>query len=92
MRTTLTLDDALVERLRSDAEALGRSMKDVVNEALRLGLDAMESRVALPYRTQPSDLGLRTGFNYDDIAELSDRDFGRFPSVDWHNPLADESR
>jgi len=22
----------------------------------------------------------------------SDRDFGRFPSVDWHNPLSDESR
>ncbi|MCY3014506.1 MAG: ribbon-helix-helix protein, CopG family [Planctomycetota bacterium] len=80
MRTTLTLDDALVERLRSDAEALGRSMKDVVNEALRLGLDAIESRVAVPYRTQPSDLGLRTGFNYDDIAELLARaereDFG----------------
>jgi len=70
MRTTLTLDDAIAERLRSDAAALGRPFKDVVNEAIRLGLDALESRAAVPFQTQPTDLGLRAGLNYDDVADL----------------------
>jgi hypothetical protein len=41
-----------------------------VNEAIRLGLDALESRVAVPFLTQPTDLGLRAGLNYDDVADL----------------------
>ena len=44
MRTTLTLDDDNVvrlERLRKERDA---SLKDVVNEAIRHGLDAMNER------------------------------------------------
>lgn len=72
MRTTLTIDDAIAERLKADAAALGKPFKEIVNQALRLGLDALESRVrqGVPYRTEPSDLGLRPGLNYDDVADL----------------------
>lgn len=82
MRTTLTLDDAIAERLKADAAALGKSVKDVANDALRLGLDALEerSKLAVPYRTEPTEMGLREGLNYDDVAELLARaereDFG----------------
>jgi len=81
MRTTLTLDADVAERAKADAVALGKPFKVVVNEALRLGLDALESRsmAAVTYRTEPSDLGLglRSGLSYDDVAELlarSERD------------------
>jgi hypothetical protein len=72
MRTTLTLDDAIAERLKADAAALGKPLKDVVNDALRLGLDALEERAkaAVPYRSEATDMGLREGLNYDDVAEL----------------------
>jgi hypothetical protein len=72
MRTTLTIDDAISDRLKADAAAMGKPFREIVNEALRLGLDALESRArqAVPYRTEPSDLGLRPGLNYDDVADL----------------------
>ncbi len=43
-----------------------------MNEALRLGLDALEraSEEAKPYRTEPAPLGLRSGLSYDNIGEL----------------------
>jgi hypothetical protein len=30
----------------------------------------MTVRVAVPFQTQPADLGLRAGLNYDDVADL----------------------
>jgi len=44
MRTTLTLDDDVataLERLRKNRD---KSLKDLVNEALRRGLDSMRAR------------------------------------------------
>ncbi len=48
MRTTLTLDDDLAMELQSKARDEGRSFKDVVNEALRRGLE-----VAVPASAAP---------------------------------------
>ncbi len=50
-RTTLVLDATLYARLRRRAADEGRTLSDVVEQALRLGLDAPASRrprVALP--------------------------------------------
>lgn len=44
MRTTLTLDDDLAVMLKQEAEASGRPFRDVVNEALRRGLEAPAAR------------------------------------------------
>lgn len=46
MRTTLTLDDDVAERLRELAREQGRSFKEVTNEAIRRGLSVAE--VATP--------------------------------------------
>jgi len=60
MRTTLTIEDdvaAELERLRKSREA---SFKEVVNEALRLGLNqitARPKRPRQPYRTRSVSLG-----------------------------------
>ena len=72
VRTPLTLDADVAERAKEDAAALGKPFKVVVNEALRLGLDALKARpaTAVAYRTEPFDLGLRAGLSYDDVSDL----------------------
>jgi hypothetical protein len=58
MRTTLTIDDDLARRLKQHALDTGRSFKDVVNEALRTGLDqAVGAPVQRPYRVERASLG-----------------------------------
>lgn len=71
MRTTLTLDGDVAAKARKGAAKLGKPFKEVVNLALRIGLDAvLAPPAAKPYRTQPRPLGLREGFSYDSIADL----------------------
>lgn len=71
MRTTLTLDPDVAAKAKLSATKLGRPFKDVINDALRIGLDAvMKPPATKPYRTKPRPLGLRQGFSYDNIAEL----------------------
>ena len=52
IRTTLILDDALMARLRRRAADERRTLTDVVDQALRLGLEALATgrrgRVQLP--------------------------------------------
>ncbi len=71
MRTTLTLNNDLAERAKRDAARLHRPFKEVINSALRLGLEQMEKGGrGKPYRTRPQPMGLRKGLSYDDVAEL----------------------
>lgn len=77
MRTTLTLDPDIAAKARKGAARLGKPFKEVVNSALRFGLDeVLKPSPAKPYRTTPRPLGLRQGFNYDNIAELLARGEG----------------
>ncbi|MDP8236590.1 MAG: hypothetical protein P9M08_09415 [Candidatus Erginobacter occultus] len=71
MRTTLTIDDDVLERARSAAQRLREPFKKVVNEALRVGLKTVEEPArSRPYRTRPHKMGLREGMNLDNIQEL----------------------
>jgi len=71
MRTTLTIDDDVLDRARAIAGRLRTPFRRVVNEALRAGLQAVEEpALARPYRTDPHELGLKTGRNLDNIQEL----------------------
>ncbi|MGE3312014.1 MAG: DUF2191 domain-containing protein [Limisphaerales bacterium] len=71
MRTTLTLDPDVAAKARLGAARLGKPFKEVVNAALRIGLDqVLNPPAARPYRTQPRPLGLQRGFSYDNISEL----------------------
>lgn len=72
MRTTLTLDDdvaALVHRLQKQRDA---SLKEVVNDALRLGLAQLEKPRARPrpVRTRVVDLGRCRLANVDNVADV----------------------
>jgi hypothetical protein len=71
MRTTLTLDNDVLDRARSVATKLHTPFRLVVNEALRAGLQAVEApAITRPYHTQPRKLGLKAGRNLDNIQEL----------------------
>ena len=71
MRTTITLDDDVLDRAKDVAAKLKVPFRHVINEALRAGL----ATVAVPppvrcYRTQPHKMGLKPGRNLDDIHGL----------------------
>jgi hypothetical protein len=71
MRTTLTLDPDVAAKARKGAAKLNKPFKEVINAALRIGLDeVLKPSAARPYKTKPRPLGLRRGFSYDNISEL----------------------
>ena len=73
MRTTLTLDRDVAERVRQEMRRTGRGLKAIINEALRLGLggSARSSR-ATKFKVAARDLGLRSGFDPDRMNQLVD--------------------
>ena len=71
MRTTISIDNDVIERAREVAEKLGAPFKTVVNEALRHGLDQIEQPAKYrSYKTKPHKMGLKAGRNIDNIGEL----------------------
>lgn len=71
MRTTLTIDDDVLERARALAAKLRTPFRAVVNEALRAGLEEVEKPATLrPYETRPHAMGLYQSRNLDNIQEL----------------------
>ena len=71
MRTTISIDDDVLERARSAAARIGVPFRTVINEALRAGLDKVE----LPpktrrHETESHKMGLRQGRSLDNIQEL----------------------
>ena len=71
MRTTLTLDPDVAAKAKKGAAKLGKPFKEIVNAALRIGLDqVLNPPPARPYRTRARPLGLRRGFSYDNVGEL----------------------
>jgi hypothetical protein len=71
-RTTLTLEDDVAERLHEESRRTGKTFKDVVNETLRAGLGRRSSTLP-PFRVEARPMGLRPGFDLDDIEGLLDR-------------------
>lgn len=72
MRTTLTLDDDVAAELERRRVARGLSFKQIVNQALRAGLPALDVSPATtaPARTRSMDLGAPRLANLDDTAEV----------------------
>jgi len=67
----LTLDPDVAAKAKRGSKRLGKPLKEVINDALRIGLDSvLNPPAAKPYRTQPRPVGLCQGFSYDNIAEL----------------------
>jgi plasmid stability protein len=73
VRTTLTLDEDVATKLKSEARRSGRSFRDVVNDVLRRGLaSSQQAKRSKPFKVEARDLGLRPGLSLDCISELLD--------------------
>ncbi|MGB6067623.1 MAG: DUF2191 domain-containing protein [Desulfomonilaceae bacterium] len=71
MRTTLSIDDDVIDRAKAIAAKLRMPFRTIVNEALRAGLDQVERPPKQrPYKTEPHPIGIRFGRNVDNIQEL----------------------
>ena len=71
IRTTVTLDDDVVARVKRESLSRGASFRDTLNDLLRaalLGVDYKPRRRALAI--QPSHMGHKPGLNYDNIESL----------------------
>lgn len=71
MRTTLTLDDDVAVLLQRIGRVRKAKLKTLINEALRLGLERMESpqKRQRVYRTPSRSLGQCLLGSLDDVAE-----------------------
>lgn len=74
MRTTLTLDDDLAEKLKDLARLRGESFKKVVNETIRRGLTSGDKPVdRLPrFEVEPKACGFRAGVDVARLNQLTD--------------------
>jgi hypothetical protein len=71
MRTTIVLDQDVLDRARTVAAKLRAPFRSVVNEALRIGLAEVEQPARQRrYRTKPRPMGVRQGYDLDNIQEL----------------------
>ena len=72
MRTTLTLDDEIAERLRAEADLGKRSFKEIVNDALRRGLGLDENPAPEPFIVHPFSSAFLPGVDSGKLNQLAD--------------------
>lgn len=71
IRTTVTLDEDVSERLKFESQSRGLSFRETLNELLRTAL--LHAANPPPKRTlkiTPIHMGFRAGLNHDSIAAL----------------------
>ena len=72
-RITLTIDADVELLIRREKRRTNRSMKAVVNDALRVGLGIRGKPARLPrFNVEPHALGLRPGVDVDRLNQLAD--------------------
>ncbi len=70
-RTTVTLDDDVLDRVKAESRARGASFRETLNDLLRRALAPEKPRpVRRRFRIKPSHMGYRPGLNYDNIESL----------------------
>jgi hypothetical protein len=72
MRTTLTLDDDVTAKLKTESQRAGRPFREIVNVTLRGGPESRRATAQRrAFKVTACDLGdLKPGLSLDNIAEL----------------------
>jgi len=72
VRTTIVLDNDVLERLHQESRLREISFREALNGAVREGLLAAEQRRQQPatFRVEPFSVGLRQGLTYDSVSAL----------------------
>jgi hypothetical protein len=73
MRTTITIDDGLLDQVRRRAAELGRTVSQVIEDGVRESLLRREEGPSSAFRVRPFHGGrVRAGVDLDDNAALLD--------------------
>jgi hypothetical protein len=71
IRTTVTLDDDVLQRVKRESRVRGLSFKETLNELLRAALIGSTARPQRRgFKVRPSHMGHRPGLPYDNTAAL----------------------
>jgi hypothetical protein len=74
MRTTLSINDALLEEVRRRAGASGRPFREVLEETIALGLASSKKvKTRRQIRIQPRSLGLKAVYHKMSLNQLYDQ-------------------
>ena len=70
VRTTVTLDDDIMDRVKRESRSRGASFRATLNDLLRaaLSLDTRPRRRTL--KIKPVHMGYKTGLNHDNVESL----------------------
>ena len=74
MRTTLTLDPEVAEKLRAEAALGSRTFKEIVNQALKRGLGIDKSAPEAPFELITFSSGFRPGIDPKKLQQFLDDD------------------
>ena len=67
IRTTVTLDDDVLAKVKRESQARGASFRDTLNDLLRTALVANSQPRARTLTIKPTNMGFKPGLNYDNI-------------------------
>jgi hypothetical protein len=71
IRTTVTLDEDVMARVRRESQSRGATFRDTLNDLLRTALSGLDNK---PHRRamkiKPTRMGYKPGLNYDSIESL----------------------
>lgn len=70
IRTTVTLDDDVAERVKRESRSRGASFRDTLNDLLRTALSLRNQPRRRTLEIKPVPMGYRPGLNYDSIEAL----------------------
>lgn len=71
MRTTLTIDDFIMRKLKEEAHQSGKPFKTVVNDVLREGLKRNSDQISsIPYKCKSFSMGIPSMINLDKSLEI----------------------
>ena len=71
MRTTLHIDDDILQELKREANRASAPFREMVNRVLRLGLKRLHPASAQPYRCRTFAMGFPPSSNLDKALELA---------------------
>jgi len=72
MRTTLTIEPDLAQRIRRRMRQQGLSLKRVINDALRAGLAEADKAPRVKFSVEPHPCRFKAGIDLDKLNQLAD--------------------
>jgi metal-responsive CopG/Arc/MetJ family transcriptional regulator len=70
IRTTVTLDEDVLDRIKRESRSRGASFRDTLNDLLRIALQHDNTSRNRKLKINPVHMGYHAGLNHDDVESL----------------------